>query len=60
MISLLENQVVVLLWDIACEEGAGSQALGADWEPKERAQRKTGVGTGCHYALPLSLAIELG
>jgi hypothetical protein len=58
--TLLENEVVVLLWDIACEEGAGSQALGAAWEPKERAQRKTGAGEGCHRALPLGLTIQLG
>jgi hypothetical protein len=58
--TLLENEVVVLLWDIACEEGAGSQALGAAWEPKERAQRKTGADEGCHYAIPLGLVMHLG
>jgi hypothetical protein len=39
---------------------ADSQPLSAASELEKRAQSETGVDAGCHHALPLGLAIELG
>jgi hypothetical protein len=54
------NEVVIFLWDQAGGEEAGSQTLSATSQPAERAQRKTGVDAGYHYALPLGLVMQLG
>jgi hypothetical protein len=60
MMTLLEDEFVIGRWDRAGEEEAGKQAPRQPSGHEERAQRKTGVGAGYHFALPLGLVMQLG